>query len=63
MSQLNDEEQKRLIILLQSQVGYLLIPRLSHRPEFYFDKAKTASRGFSNQAKHRNSEEDDSFRS
>ena len=32
MSKINDEEQKRLIILLQSQVRYLLTPRWSHRP-------------------------------
>ena len=28
MSKINDEEQKRLIILLQSQVRYLLAPLL-----------------------------------
>ena len=41
MSKINDEEQKRLIILLQSQVCYLLTSRLSRRPESDFDWAKT----------------------
>ena len=37
MSKINDEEQKRLIILLQSQVCYLLTSRLSHGPASDFD--------------------------
>ena len=42
MSKINDEEQKRLIILLQSQVCHLLTSRLSHRPVSDFDQARAA---------------------